>query len=199
MKKILMGIMAMGLIFSHVFPAQAQEKAQSMPFIVYLDEGKDNHYTPTGYMGDVGDLTLEESGNKPYQGKTCLKWHYAAKGSHTQGWAGCYWQEPTNNWGEKDGGYNLSKANKLVFWAKGEKGGEIISFLIGGILSGRVSRDTCAAKIDDVRLTKDWKEYVIDLNGKDIKNIITGFGFVITSGKNPVGCTFYLDKISYVE
>ena len=48
------------------------------------------------------------------------------------GWAGVAWQNPANNWGEFDGGYNLTKAKKLSFWARGDKGGEIVEFKLGG-------------------------------------------------------------------
>ena len=41
---------------------------------------------------------------------------------------------PENNWGtHTTGGYDLSGATKITFWAKGEKGGEQIEFFAGGI------------------------------------------------------------------
>ncbi len=206
MRRVIMGLMSIGLTLSCVFLAQApsraqakEKKAEVTPFVVYLDKDADNHYTPSGWLGDWGDLAVADSIDNPHEGKSCLKWIYSAKRSQDQGWAGCYWQEPPNNWGDQEGGYNLSKAKNLVFWARGEKGGELITFLMGGILSGKVSQDTDSAKINDVRLTKDWKKYIIDLKGKNLKNIITGFGFIVTEDNNPKGCTFYLDKIGYVK
>ncbi len=196
MKKIFL-IMCLLAIFCPVVSFAEQKKAESMPFVVYLDQETDNHYVPSGWIGDWGDLTISDSTDDPYKGKTCLKWIYSAKKSADKGWAGCYWQEPAENWSDKEGGYNLSQAKQLGFCARGEKGGEVITFLMGGLLSGKVSNDTCAAKIESVKLAKEWKRYVIDLKGKDLSNIITGFGFVVTEGKNPQGCTFYLDEITY--
>lgn len=79
----------------------------------------------------------------------------------------------------------------------GEKGGEVITFLMGGFISGKVSSDTCSAKLESLKLTKEWKRYTVDLKRKDLRNIITGFGFVVTGERNPQGCTFYLDEITY--
>ena len=42
-----------------------------------------------------------------------------------QGWAGIYWLSPANNWAKiKGAGYDLTKANRLTFWARGAKGGD---------------------------------------------------------------------------
>ena len=111
------------------------------------------------------------------------------------GWAGIYWQSPANNWGNKEGGYNLTCAEKLIFAAKGELGSERVSFMMGGV-SGSNSSDTANASTE-VNLTDVWKKYVIDLTGKNLSNIITGFGLVASKSDNPDGCTIYLDEIRY--
>lgn len=198
MLKLIIGVMAIGLAFGPALVANAEEKiAQPMPFVVYLDKDAKNHYVPSGWIGDYGDLTISDSMNNPHEGRTCIKWVYSAKKLQGQGWAGCYWQEHLDNWGDKKGGYNLTLAKRLTFYARGEKGGEVVTFLMGGITSGKVSSDTCAGKMENVILTKGWKKYSISLEKKDLKNIITGFGFVITEGRNPGGCAFYLDEIVY--
>ena len=132
----------------------------------------------------------------PYFGKTCLKITYVNKATNGARWAGIYWQYPANNWGGQDGGFDLSKATKVTFWARGAKGGERIEeFKIGGIM-GEYS-DSDSSGIGPVVLTKDWKQYTIDLAGKDLSYIIGGFCWATNLDVNPDGATFYLDEIKY--
>jgi hypothetical protein len=167
-------------------------------FPVYKDRrSPDNHFIPSGWMGDVGDIRMDDAYMKDaHSGSTCIKFVYTAQGSNGQRWGGVYWQNPANNWGEKDGGFDLTGATKLTFWAKGEKGGENIQeFKMGGI-TGRYS-DSDVAGIGPVALTKDWKKYEIDLTDKDLSYISGGFVWATNADVNPDGCTFYLDDIIY--
>lgn len=170
-----------------------------MPFGVYKDAmtTRDNHYVPSGWMGDYGDVKMNlNSQVTPYKGKSCIKFTYNAKGTQNEGWAGVYFQHPTNNWGMIDGGYNLSKASILVFYARGETGGEIISeFIIGGIM-GKYA-DTAEISLENVTLTKEWQRYTIDLTGYDLERIMGGFCWKAEKEDNPDGVTFYLDEIYY--
>jgi hypothetical protein len=48
------------------------------------------------------------------------------------GWAGAFWQYPTNNWGTRGGGYPIPPgATKVSFWARGQEGGELVLFFTG--------------------------------------------------------------------
>ncbi|MDD5617739.1 MAG: hypothetical protein PHG69_01460 [Candidatus Omnitrophica bacterium] len=174
------------------------KKSEEMPFYIYLDKGDvSNHFIPSGWMGDYSDLRMDVgSQDSPYSGTTCVKIEYLNNVSQGARWTGVYWQNPANNWGGMDGGIDLSKATKLTFWAKGAKGGERIEeFKIGGIL-GEYS-DSDSAGIGPVILTKDWKQYTIDLTGKDVSYIIGGFCWSTNIDVNPDGITFYLDEIRY--
>ena len=112
------------------------------------------------------------------------------------GWMGIFWQQPANNWGEKKGGFNLTGAKKLTFWARGAQGGEkIAEFKMGGI-TGEYS-DTDSVTMGPIELTKEWKQYTLDLSGKDLSNIIGGFCFAMSKEDNPNGCIFYIDDIIY--
>jgi hypothetical protein len=167
-------------------------------FYVYADQGYfKNHFIPSGWMGDVGDVKIADAWpDKPYSRKTSIRIIYTAEKKQGAGWTGIYWQDPANNWGNLKGGYDLSGATKLTFWARGEKGGEVISeFKIGGI-RGEIS-DSASVSIGPVTLTPEWKEYTIDLKNEDLSLIIGGFSFVISSMENPQGATFYLDEIAY--
>jgi hypothetical protein len=121
---------------------------------------------------------------------------YTNDASQGARWAGVYWQNPPNNWGDVPGGYDLTGAKRLVFWAKGEVGGEYISeFKMGGI-SGAYA-DSDIAGIGPVQLSSEWKQYVIDLGGKDLSSISGGFVWAANLDKNPDGLSFYLDDIRF--
>ncbi len=173
-------------------------KAQDMPFVVYSNRSfAKNHFIPSGWMGDYGDIKLDASSKEePYSGDTCIKIIYSGKGTQGARWAGMYWQNPANNWGTVDAGFDLSKATKVTFWARGEKGGERIEeFKIGGIM-GEYS-DSDGAGIGPIVLTKEWTQYTIDLKGKDLSYMIGGFCWATNVDVNPEGATFYLDEIKY--
>jgi hypothetical protein len=174
------------------------QKPQTMPYGVYVDQGgKDNHYIPSGWMGDYGDLKINPGCTEnPKAGKNCLSITYNAKMAQGAGWTGIFWQHPANNWGDKAGGYNLTGAKKLTFWARGAKGGEkIAEFKMGGI-TGEYP-DTDSAGIGPVELTQDWKQYVIDLNGKDVSYINGAFAWAASKEDNPEGFTIYLDDVKF--
>ncbi len=174
--------------------------AEPMPFAVYTDKRSvNNHYVPSGYMGDWGDIKMDEASEEnPHSGDTCIRFEYTAKASQGARWAGVYWLNPANNWGLLDGGYDLSKAKKLTFWARGEKGGERIEqFKVGGV-QGKYS-DSDAADIGPIVLTTEWKQYTIDLSGKDMSYIIGGFCWVTNADVNPEGAVFYLDDVVFEE
>ena len=197
MKKII--VMSLLMICSASL-ALAQETASSpaKEFVVFTDKNaRDNHFIPSGWMGDYGDLKLNDQAmDNPHTGTTSLEFTYTAKKSQGSGWAGVYWQNPANNWGSKKGGFDLTGMTKLTFWARGAKGGETIQkFVIGGI-KGTYS-DSSTIEFGPVELTDTWKQYTINLAGKDLSYISGGFGWVTTADLNPEGCTFYVDDIKF--
>ena len=169
------------------------------PFWVYQDKGsRENHYIPSGFMPDGKCISFDDGLlQNCHSGKTCIKIIYDVTCSKDgQKWAGIRWLNPANNWGSQKGGYNLTGFQKLTFWAKGEKGNERIEeFNIGGITGEYPDSDT--AVIGPVILTPEWKEYTIDLRGKDISSISGGFTWSTSVEVNPENCTFYLDDIQY--
>ena len=171
---------------------------EDMPFYVYDDIGSaKNHFFPYGLMGDYGDLKYSQLYKEnPYSGRTCIEIDYCACGFQYANWAGMYWQGPANNWGTIDAGYNLSKAKKLTFWARGAKGGEYITeFKVGGIINE--FSDSDIASTGPVVLNKEWTQYTIDLERKDMSYIIGGFCWVANPDNNPKGIVFYLDEIKF--
>ncbi len=180
--------------------AQGQEGGAVKLFYVYSDKdaANSNFFIPSGWMGDYADLTLDNGwSDNVYSGSTCIKISYSNRASSGARWAGMYWQNPANNWGSKEhAGVNLRGVSRLTFWARGEKGGERIEeFKMGGITGPYPDSDT--AGIGPVVLTPQWKQYTIDLKGKDLSHIIGGFAWAANLDGNPQGCTFYLDEIRY--
>jgi len=169
------------------------------PFWVYQNKGsRDNHFVPSGFMPNGKCLNMQDSWREDcYDGSSCIKTVYdVACSAADQKWSGIYWLNPANNWGSRKGGYNLQGAQKLTFWAKGENGGERIEeFTIGGITGDYPDSDS--AVIGPVILTDEWRQYSIDLRGKDLSYISGGFSWSSSVDVNPDGCTFYMDNIIY--
>ena len=120
-----------------------------------------------------------------------------------QDWAGVYWQEPENNWGDLPGGYDLIGASRLTFWARSDTPNAEITFLIGGIgyYEGKSCwyplepyPDSICPKIAQTEiLFSTWTMYTVNLpRSRNLRKIIGGFGWVATEP-----ATFYLDDIVY--
>jgi hypothetical protein len=188
-----------GLAVVCLFAAQMPRAEKAVEtFYVYSDKGAPtNHFIPSGWMGDYGDLKISDgSTDNPQSGKTAIKWSYSGKATQGANWAGCFWQNPANNWGEKMGGYDLSSYKRLVFWARGGKGGEkIAEFKVGGISGDQGDSD--GASVGPIVLTKDWKKYTIDLADKQMTHIIGGFAWSASHDDNPDGFDLYLDEIRF--
>jgi hypothetical protein len=207
MKKLLV----VGLIaVCFLAPAFAQEQASTQPkegaaskpkeFVVYTDKGaRENHYVPSGWMGDYADVKINDQFmDNPHSGKTCIQFVYNAKKTQNQGWSGVYWQNPANNWGDKKGGFDLTGMTKLTFWARGAKGGEVLQRVMVGMNNkDKTYPDSAAIEIGPIELTDTWKEYTINLAGKDLSYINGGFGWTVAVDLNPEGCIFYLDDIKF--
>ena len=169
------------------------------PFYVFRNKGaRENHYVPSGFMPNGKCVSFEDSwqGNC-HSDKTCIKIVYdVACSNKDQQWAGIYWLNPANNWGKQKGGFNLTGAQKLVFWAKGEEGGEQIEeFIVGGLTGDYPDSDM--SKIGPVILTPEWREYTIDLRGKDLSYISGGFAWSTNTQVNNKTCIFYLDDVRF--
>ncbi|MEA3369410.1 MAG: hypothetical protein U9Q24_03555 [Candidatus Ratteibacteria bacterium] len=183
------------LFFSPSLRAETDTLPQ--PFYVYSDkDSPGNFFYPSGWMGNVECIEFDDNWViKPHSGSSCIRLTYNPSNAGLK-WAGIYWQNPPNNWGFKEGSLDLTGARRLTFWARGEKGGEVIEkFRIGGII-GRYP-DSTMASLSPVVLTKDWAKYIIDLTDKDLAYISGGFCWVVKSEDNPDGLIFYLDDIRY--
>jgi len=172
--------------------------ANSAFFYVYADHNsRGNPFQPIGYMGDHRDVRIDDQNREdPADGLTCTKVSYGPYQSDGQGWAGVYWLDPKTNWGYKPGGYNLSGMRRLTFWARGAKGGEQIAvFKVGGVAGPHA--DTGMAAIGPVWLTKQWRQYTIDLQDINLSKVSGGFAWSTSQFDNIGPIAFYLDDIRY--
>ena len=162
-----------------------------LPLYVYSD----NHPQPwfySGWMGNYKELQVDaDYTSDPYVGETCMKICY----NGLYDWGGIAWQHPANDWGEREGGYNLSGSKKLTFWAKGEFGGEDVDFGIGILGKDKKYHDTANANLKNITLKSSWNQYSIKLKGKNLSRIKTPFYFTITGDTSKI--TVYLDDIRF--
>ena len=171
--------------------AAAAVKKAALPLVIYAEDGAALPYIPSGYMGSIAAIKMDPAcTTNPHVGKTCLQVDYTG----TDNWGGVVWQDPVNDWGDKPGGLNLSGAKNLTFWARGNDGGESVTFLFGLINSDKPFSDSGTAKLP-VTLTKGWKQYTLDLTGVDLSQIKTGFAWTLAAPGKPV--RFFLDDVQY--
>ena len=180
---------------------------------VYKDfADSENHFTQKAKMwGNDPDLIRDLNENwrdDPHSGLSCIRCEQLAA---PQDWGGWLFlngilpegsTEPELNDGKTDvQGLNLSGAQELRIWARGEDGGEKVEFFTCGFGRGDPSvkfRDSADKKtLGTVTLTKDWKEYVIDVSREDMSYIVLGFGYVISGAGGAGEKEFYLDDIRF--
>ena len=107
-------------------------KSESIPLPSESELVVTDLFYASGWMGDWGDITLDTGySSNVHSSPLCIKITYSADGSQGNDWAGIYWQYPTNNWGDKTGGRDLTSVTKLTFWARGQLGGEKGEFKVG--------------------------------------------------------------------
>lgn len=165
-----------------------------LPVVVFAEGGQQVPWIPAGYMGNTGAIKMDQGWVKnPKSGVSCIKVFYQAADE----WAGVVWQDPVNDWGDAAGGYDLSGATALEFWARGEEGGEVLEFGFGVLGADKKYADSGSGQLKGVRLTDDWRKYRVEL-GKDVdlQRIKTGFYWTVAGQGKPL--TFYLDDIRYV-
>jgi hypothetical protein len=175
------------------------------PFIIDVDQ----YFVPSGFMCNTSDIQLNTRCNvAPFSGTTCTKIVYSARTNNqcqNDGWigAGIYWFCVGCNWGQTKPDpvkYNFSCAKSLIFMAKGESGGEIAEFKVGGVTGKYNDSVNPALSTGVITLTNEWKEYRIDFNsGDNLTSMISGFCWVTNRDWNPNGCIIYLDDIKFVD
>src|SRR5437588_655469 len=70
-----------------------------LPFYIYHGfHSPDNHFAPSGWMGDYGDIKFNDHFlDKAAKSRPVISVTYTARSAQGAGWAGIYWQHPPNN------------------------------------------------------------------------------------------------------
>jgi hypothetical protein len=168
-----------------------------MPFYVYEDGFEGMPWTPSGWMGSTGameSLTLDgDHAENPHAGTACIKMRFTGD---VGSWVGVAWQHPANNWGEMDGGHDLSGATQLELWARGEYGGERFNIGVGLLGPDTAYPDSGKTSVENIVLKREWQRYRIPLKKIDLSSLKTGFVVTLTGQRTSV--TVYLDSIRFI-
>lgn len=154
-----------------------------LPFVV------DDWYAASGYMGDgeqpgaiADDSTCTRAGDARGM---C---HRFTWDPGSLGWGGVYWQHPPGNWGEQPGLALPPGATGVSFYAWGEQGGEVVSFMVG-----MGDADGFEVKQDAVTLTAAPTRYTLSLSNTGYGAVVGGFGWVAADSEATV--VFHVDDI----
>jgi hypothetical protein len=155
-------------------------------------------WTPSLWMPDGRGIFFQENNESdPHSGNTCIKIGYS---TDENSWVGIYWLSGNSENGKGVNIYQKLQGNKytsikLTLWAKGERGGERVQFVVGN------GEDSVQPKVETawIELTSDWRLYEIDLSNRNLCNVIGGFCWVTNREENWAEreVWFYLDDIKY--
>jgi CHAT domain-containing protein len=167
---------------------------------------------PAGWMSEQGQssdpssiIQLSHSPQGCHTGEDCVQVQYQAGAT----WSGVVWwpkacgpKGTPEAWERAKScacasdlltAGNFSRVSKVSFWARGERGGEVVEFRVGDdTLCPRPGRSSGL-----LTLSTDWKQYEIDLTGIDMKQAVGLFMWIATDLHNPSGATFYLDDVQF--
>ncbi|MBR3020377.1 MAG: TIR domain-containing protein [Clostridia bacterium] len=181
---------------------------------VYKDFGdSENHFTQRALMfgKDASNVRAMNDNwqEEPHSGDSCIRCEIVTAEEDWGGWLfvnGYIPEESSepqlNQADAPNQGMNLIGASELRFWARGEKGGERVQFLLGGYRFGSDSPypDSCdTQRTEYISLNTEWTEYTIDLSKTDTSYLICGFGFAMNgSDSGAADNVFYLDDVRYL-
>jgi hypothetical protein len=183
-----------------------------MPFIPYGFMSDVTNNLPQMLRVDVESRDQPNAAFKPPPGRPerecCIQIKVAWDSASWAGVAFISGPDKPAWWGESNRGryYNLGNLpqKKLVFYARGERGGESIKVQIG-VLGGKPFGDSLSKPIvsEELKLTSEWTRQEVDF--KDVPNtelakICNGFGIVADQASQPGPGTetkFYIDDIYF--
>lgn len=197
-------------------------------FWIYQDSGSPgNHFfTWVRFPESATEEQVDISGSwtkEKHSGATAIRCEFHNTNGHNFG--GFIFQNgflrgddksPESNFGtEPEAGIDLTGVTELRFWAKGDRGGEVIRFFMGGVgwdPAKGIPRNPCTPQLRNPclfpdstpevpiqeTLTTSWRQYHISLAGRDLHYVLGGFGWTADAAANPEGAVFYMDDIEYV-
>lgn len=132
-----------------------------------------------------------ECGEDPHRGEACLRFTYRSEGN----WVGVVWQHPVDDWGDRPGGFDLTGARRLTFWARSSTDGVRLDCGVGLLGSDREFSDSARIERKGLKLKREWKKFSIDVEGADLSRIKTPFYWTLGGRRWPV--TIDLDDIRF--
>lgn len=162
----------------------------SLPFYVYK-EGEKLPYTPSGLMGNYKDLKVETRNKKNVHiGDFSMKISY----NSNVNWYGVAMVNPADDWGNIDGGYDISGAKIYSFWARASE--KNVRAKIGFGMIGKDKKFPDTARLEkEFKLSNKWKKYSFKLKNLDLSRIRTGF--VLFSGGIGKPYEIFIDEIVF--
>jgi hypothetical protein len=95
-------------------------------------------------------------------------------------------------------GRDFNGAKKVVFWARGDRGGERAEFKVGGV-TGKFPDSIQPPLSSGVLLLSDkWQKFTIDLENRDLHHVVGGFCWVTNTDQNPDGSVIYVADMRFV-
>jgi hypothetical protein len=169
----------------------------------------DSGFVPSGWTGDgarkdpKGEayVRLQVERDAPHSPPTCWKLDYRPG---PDGWAAIAWQFPENNWGDRPGRDLRSGGfHQVSFWARAlpDSSGAFPRIQVkagGGTDPKKRNQASFSAESSFLPLGKDWKQYTLDISGKDLSRVMSAFTVAVRAldvGKQ--GATVFLDDIEY--
>ena len=187
--------------------------AEQRQLFIYKDfADSENHYTQKSKMWwNDESLVFDMDENwrdNPYSGFSCIRCSQMVETDDWGGWMFLNGMLPEgssvpvlNDGSTPEQGLDLSGAQELRFYARGENGDEEVSFFTCGYgeYDPRVAYPDSAGQhmLGPVTLTQEWQEYVIDLSMEDMSYIALGFGYAVSSDGGTGKKVFYLDDIRF--
>lgn len=178
-KICMLDVIVLNFFITHLTWGQADKAYQHLynvmdkyhkTFDVFTDQDAGGNNFHPALFGDYDKLEMTSGClDDSLPGWSCIKITYSPLEPANYGWAGIYWLYPDKNWGEYPG-HCIFGADSLIFWAKGESGGEQVEFKIGGINQfpghdqTKPYQDSCELlSTGIISLSQYWKKYAIDL------------------------------------
>jgi len=166
-----------------------------LPFVV------DSQYAPTGVFGTGTTSTTSTCTAVQRSSATAKGSCHSASYAVTAGslFAGVFWQN-NFNWGTQGGFAIPLGATKVTFSARGNVGGEKVSFIAG--LTGAPTAttpctDSIRGNVGPLTLTTTWTAYSMPLTGTYPEGVLGAFGWEATAPGAGTTLAFYIDDIQY--
>jgi hypothetical protein len=187
--------------------ADDNEDAKLERWFVYRDaDSEGNHGHWTNFMAKDNKELIEPfrlaDKVEPAFGETCIK--ATVKFQAASDWCGVAVSCAPDYWGEQpsDAAFDLKKATKLVFYARGENGGESIQVKVA-VAGDKKFGDSAKipAATSWLTLKKTWQPYELPINAKrtNLERVVTPFCFVTDKAHNRADeITVYFDHVYFV-